>query len=171
MRIRSIAFIATLALTALASLPARAQDLYDVSVTNYTPIPAGATFVTDMNDNSELTSTAESALRQALSQRGLDYDTNGTIGFKIGTFRDVGGSPNSQASFDSSNTTFNFPLNSGDVKGASRVGRTYRITLNVYNRASGAVLSHGEVSDNGINFDPVGVTPTMVEELLQKVEF
>ena len=170
MRLSSIAFVAALAFAAFATLPARAQDLYDVSVTNYARIPAGATFVTDMNDNTELTSTAEGALREALSRRGLDYDVNGTIGFKIGTVREYG-TPNSGASFDSSNTTFNFPFNSGDVKGASRLGRVYRITVNVYNRASGAVLSHGEVTDTGVNFDPVGVTPTMVEELLQKVEF
>ena len=170
MRLRTTAFTALIALAAFATTPAKAQD-YNVSVTNYQPIPPGSSFVTDMNDNTELTATAESAMRKSLSQRGLNYDVNGTIGFKIGTFRDAGGSPNSQASFDSNTTTFNFPFNSGDVKGAPRLGRTYRITLNVYNRASGAVLSHGEVNDNGMNFDPVGSTPMMVEALLDKVEF
>ena len=170
MRLSSIAFIAALALTALATLPAHAQDLYDVSVTNYTRIPAGATFVTDMNDNTELTSTAESTLRQALSQRGLDYDTNGTIGFKIGTQRETR-SQNTQSAFDSSNTILYLNFNSGDVKGTPRIGNIYRITLNVYDRASGAVFARGDVTDTGINFDPVAVTPTMVEELLQKVQF
>jgi hypothetical protein len=170
MRLRIIASAAIIALATFATTQAKAQD-YNVSVTNYQPIPPGTTFVTDMNDNTELTATAESALRKSLAQRGLDYNVNGTIGFKIGTFRDPGGSPNTEASFDSSNTTFNFPFNSGDVKGAPRMGRTYRITLNVYNRASGAVLSHGEVNDNGMNFDPVASTPMMVEALLDKVEF
>ena len=170
MRLSSIAFIAGLAFAALATQPARAQGLYDVSVTNYTRVPVGATFVTDMNENTELTSTAEGALRQALSQRGLDYDVNGTVGFKIGTQRETR-SQNAQSAFDTSTSILVLNLNSGDVKGAPRIGNVYRITLNIYDRASGAVLARGDVTDTGINFDPVSVTPTMVEELLQKVEF
>jgi hypothetical protein len=170
MRVRIIALTALTALALFAGTPAKAQDTFTVSVTNYQRIPPGTTFVTDMNDNTELTSTAESALRKSLGLRGLDYDVNGTIGFKIGTVREYG-APNSGATFDSSNSTFNFPLNSGDVKGAPRLGRIYRITLNVYNRASGAVLSRGDVTDNEFDVDPNGVTPMMVEALLDKVEF
>jgi hypothetical protein len=170
MRLRIIAVIALSILALLASAPAKAQGAFTVSVTNYQRIPPGATFVTDLNDNTELTSTAESALRKSLALRGLDYDVNGTIGFKIGTVREYG-TPNSGATFDSSNSTFNFPLNSGDVKGSPRLGRIYRISLNVYDRASGAVLSRGDVTDNEFDIDPNGVTPTMVEALLDKVEF
>jgi hypothetical protein len=57
------------------------------------------------------------------------------------------------------------------VKGAPRLGRIYRISLNVYDRASGAVLSRGDVTDNAFDIDPNGVTPMMVEALLDKVEF
>ena len=170
MRLRVAALIALIALAAFATTPAKAQGAYNVSVTNYKAIPPGTTFVTDMNENTELTSTAEGALRQSLGQRGLKYDVNGTVGFKIGTVRETG-SPNSQAAFDSSNSTFNFPFNSGDVKGAPRIGRIYRITLNVYDRASGAVLSRGDVTDTGMTFDPVNETPGMVDALLDKVEF
>ena len=170
MRLRIIAVIALTVLALFASVPARAQDAFTVSVTNYQRIPPGATFVTDLNDNTELTRTAESALRKSLGLRGLDYDVNGTIGFKIGTVREYG-APNSGATFDSSNSTFNFPFNSGDVKGTQRLGRIYRISLNVYDRASGAVLSRGDVTDNEFNADPNGVTPMMVEALLDKVEF
>lgn len=170
MRLRIIAVIALTVLALLAGAPAKAQEAFTVSVTNYQRIPPGATFVTDLSDNTELTSTAESALRKSLGLRGLNYDVNGTIGFKIGTVREYG-TPNSTATFDSSNSTFNFPFNSGDVKGAPRLGRIYRISLNVYDRASGAVLSRGDVTDNEFDIDPNGVTPTMVEALLDKVEF
>jgi len=174
MRLRSLATIAIAAVmttvAALAAAPARAQTAYTVSVTNYQPIPAGATYVTDMNDNTELTATAEGALRNALDRLGLQYDVNGTLGFKIGAVRQYG-TANTSASFDSSNTTLNFPFNSGDVKGAPRVGRIFRISLNIYNRASGAVLSRGDVTDNTFDSDPVSVTPMMVQALLDKVEF
>ncbi len=170
MRLCRIALIALVAAGAFAGAPARAQGAYTVSVTNYQPIPAGASYVTDMNDNSELTATAESALRTALDRLGLQYDVNGSLGFKIGAVRQYG-TANTSASFDSSNTTLNLPFNSGDIKGAPRVGRIFRITLSVYNRASGAVLSQGEVSDNTFDSDPVSVTPMMVQALLDKVEF
>ena len=174
MRLRSLALIAIAAVlavpAALLAAPAQAQSPYTVSVTNYQPIPAGATYVTDMNENTELTATAESALRNALEKLGLQYDVNGTVGFKIGTVREYS-TPNTGASFDRSNTILNLPFNSGDVKGSPRVGRIYRITLNIFDRASGNVLSRGDVTDTSINTDPVATTPSMVQALLDKVEF
>ena len=170
MRLRSLALIAIAAVAAFVAAPAQAQSPYAVSVTNYQPIPAGATYVTDMNENTELTATAEGALRDALDKLGLHYDVSGTLGFKIGTVREYS-TPNTDASFDSSNTTLNFPFNSGDVKGNPRVGRIYRITLNIFDRASGTVLSRGDVTDTSFNTDPVATTPMMVQALLDKVEF
>jgi len=149
---------------------ARADEPYAVAVTNYEKIPAGATYVTDLNENTELTSNAEGLLKQALGKRGLDYDANGTIGFALGTARTVG-SRTPDAVFDSSNTILHLNFNSGDVKGAPRLEHSYRIALSVYDRASGRVLSRGVVTDDRPDADPFGVTGPMIEKLLDGMEF
>ena len=148
---------------------ARAQD-FDVAVTNYAKIPAAATYVTDLNENTELTSNAEGALKAALDKRGLEYDVNGSIGFKLGTVRTVGARA-PDAVFDSSNTILHLNFNSGDVKGTSRLGHSFRISLSVYDRGSGAVLARGDVTDNNPDADPIGVTAPMIEKLLNGMEF
>src|SRR5262249_14021062 len=112
-RMRTIAFISLMAAAAFAGAPATAQELYSVSVKNYQPVPAGATYVTDMNDNTELTAAADQALRDGLDRRGLHYDSNAALGFKIGTNRDYS-TPNAEASFDRRNSILNLMFNSGD---------------------------------------------------------
>lgn len=170
MRLPSIVLIAAVGLASLAGTTARAQSAYDLAVTNYAKIPAGARYVTDLNENTETTSTAEGALREALAKRGLTYDLDGTIGFKIGSQREVASSQ-AEAAFDPSNTILHLNLNSGDIKGTPRIGHIYRITLNVYDRGSGSVLARGDVTDHGVNADPSGVTPAMVEELVGGLTF
>lgn len=170
MRLHSIVFIAAVGLAWLASVNARAEGVFDVSVTNYTKIPAGARYVTDLNENTETTSTAETVLRDALAKRGLTYDPDGMIGFKIGTQREVATSQ-SEAAFDPSNTILHLNFNSGDIKGTPRIGHIYRITLNVYDRGSGNVLARGDVTDHRSDADPIGTTPAMVQELLDRLEF
>src|SRR5882724_11075620 len=103
MRLPSIVLIAAVGLASLAGTPACAQGAYDIAVTNYAKIPANARYVTDLNENTETTSAAEGALREALAKRGLTYDLDGTVGFKIGTQREVTTSQ-SEAAFDPSNT-------------------------------------------------------------------
>ena len=170
MRLPSIVLIAAVILVWLADAPARAQGAFDVSVTNYTKIPSGARYVTDLNENTETTNAAESALRDALAKRDLSYDLDGTIGFKIGTQHDVATSQ-SEAAFDPSNTILHLNFNSGDIKGTPRIGHIYRITLNVYDRGSGNVLARGDVTDHGLNADPIGTTPAMVQELVHGLDF
>jgi hypothetical protein len=170
MRLPTAIFTALLAAALLAGSPARAEDPYVVGVTNYAKIPAGATFVTDLNENTELTSNAEDTLKQSLEKRGLAYDVNGTIGFKIGTVHALGArSPD--AVFDSSNTILHLNFNSGDVKGTPRLGHIFRISLSVYDRGSGAVLAQGDVTDSDPAADPLGVTAPMIEKLLNGMEF
>jgi hypothetical protein len=170
---RSTALTGLLALALLAfaaAAPARAEGPLTVSVTNYDKIPAGATYVTDLNQNTELTSNAESLLREALAKRGLDYDLNGMLGFKIGTDH-TGGVRPPDAVFDSSNTVLHLNLNSGDVKGAPRLGHTYRVSLSIYDRASGHVLARGSASDDMPDADPFGVTKPMIEKILDGMQF
>ena len=150
--------------------PARAQDAFEASMANYAKIPAGATFVTDMNENTELTSNAESVLRQSLAKRGLTYDVDGKIGFKIGTYRTVG-ARTPDAVFDPSNTILHLNLNSGDVKGTPRLGHSFRIALTAYDRASGSVLAQGDVTDDQPDADSIAVTGPMIEKLLDRMEF
>src|ERR1700692_506469 len=113
MRLRSIVFTGVftglVGVVLLAAPLTRADDLYTVSVTNYEKIPAGTTYVTDLNENTELTSKAEGVLKKALANRGLDYDTNGRLGFAIGTARTVGG-PTPDAVLDSTNTILHLHL-------------------------------------------------------------
>jgi hypothetical protein len=175
MRLRSIVFssligIALVAGPGAALAPASAEDSMDASVTNYESIPAGATFVTDVSDNTELTSNAESVLRQALAKRGLNYDADGKIGFAIATAH-TGGSRTPDAVFDSSNTILHLSINSGDVKGAPRLGHVFRITLSAYDRASGRVLASGDVTDARPDADPLVVTGPMIEKLLDAMRF
>jgi hypothetical protein len=174
MRLRSIvftgAFTGLMGAALLACPLARADNPYDVAVTNYEKIPAGATYVTDLNENTELTSDAEGALKKALANRGLNYDNNGTLGFAIGTARTVG-ARTPDAVFDSSNTILHLNFNSGDVKGTPRLGHTFRITLQAYDRASGRVLARGSVTDDQPDADPIGVTGPMIEKLLDGMKF
>ncbi len=178
MRLRSIAFpgvftavLAGLMGVGLLAAPlARAEEPYAVSVTNYEKIPAGATYVTDLNENTELTSNAEGVLKKALANRGLNYDANGTLGFAIGTSRTVG-ARTPDAFFDSSNTILHLNFNSGDVKGTPRLGHSFRITLQAYDRASGRVLARGSVTDDQPDADPIGVTAPMIGKLLDGMEF
>ena len=174
MRLRSIVFTGVftglVGVVLLAAPLTRADDLYTVSVTNYEKIPAGTTYVTDLNENTELTSNAEGVLKKALANRGLDYDTNGRLGFAIGTARTVG-VPTPDAVFDSTNTILHLNLNSGDIKGTPRMGHSFRITLQAYDRASGRVLSRGFVTNDRPDADPLGVTAPMIEKLLGRMEF
>src|SRR5882672_859227 len=119
MRLRSIVFTGVftglVGVVLLAAPLARADDPYTVSVINYEKIPAGTTYVTDLNENTELTSNAEGALKKALANRGLDYDTNGRLGFVIGTPR-LASARTPDAVFDTTNTILHLNLNSGDIK-------------------------------------------------------
>ncbi len=175
MRLRSIALtglIGIALLTGAGSIlaPARADDSMNASVVNYEKIPAGATFVTDLNENTELTSNAESLLKQALAKRGLNYAANGTIGFAVGTARTVGSRP-PDGVFDPSNSVLHIMINSGDIKGAPRLGHSFRVTLTAYDRASGRVLSRGFVTDQQPEADPIAITGPMIEKLLDAMEF
>jgi hypothetical protein len=170
MRLSFAVFTALVTLGLAAGTPARAQDTYDVNMTNYAKIRAGTTYVTDLNENTELTSNAADKMRQALEKRGLEYDDNGSIGFKIGTERTVGARA-PDAVFDSSNTILHLNFNSGDVKGTSRLGHIFRISLSVYDRGSGAVLARGDVTNNQPDADPIGTTAPMIEALLDRLEF
>jgi hypothetical protein len=174
MRLRSIVFTGVftglVGAILLAAPLARADDLYTVSVTNYEKIPARTTYVTDLNENTELTSNAEGVLKKALANRGLDYDTNGRLGFVIGTAR-TASARTPDAVFGTTNTILHLNLNSGDIKGTPRMGHSFRITLQAYDRASGRVLSRGSVTNDQPDADPLDVTAPMIEKLLDRIEF
>jgi hypothetical protein len=75
------------------------------------------------------------------------------------------------AVFDTTNTILHLNLNSGDIKGTPRMGHSFRITLQTYDRASGRVLSRGSVTNDQPDADPLGVTAPMIEKLLGGMEF
>ena len=171
MRLLIFFFAVLLGLGLLYAAPARSDDdTFTITMANYEKIPAGASYVTDMTENTELTSNAENILQDLLARRGLAYDVDGKLGFKIGTTRAVS-SVVPDASFNPRNAILSLKLSNTYDKGTQRFGHIFRIALTVYDRASGHVLARGDVTDTQPDSDPLSVTAPMLEKLLNGMEF
>jgi hypothetical protein len=160
-----------------ASAQAQAGDPLQMAVVSYGKIPAGAGFQTELADNSELEGQVEERLKTALSDRGLKPAADGNLVISIAADR-TGGSTNlSVGSGQQSNAQVNINIDTGQNallgggnQPPSKIGRAYRITLAIYDKATGRYVWRAEVSDRNPDVDPTAATPAMVEKLVNALQ-
>lgn len=149
-----------------------------LAVVSYGKIPAGAAFQTELVENSELASQVETHLKKALTDRG--FSPAADAGLVISIAADRTGGPTSLSVSNgqqSSNAQVNINIDTGQNKllgGAtqptSKIGRAYRITLAIYDRATGHYVWRAEITDNNPDVDPAAATEPMVEKLASVLE-
>ena len=177
---RQLALLAAALLAALIA-GARAEDAMQIAVVSYGKIPAGAGFQTELVENSELASRVESHLKKALADRG--FSSTADAGLVISIAADRTGGPtklsvgDGQQSSASANAQVNVNIDTsqskllgGSAEPATKIGRAYRITLAIYDRATGRYVWRAEITDNKPDVDPVAATGPMVERLASALE-
>jgi len=179
---RQMALLAASLLVALSAAgSARAAgDSMQMAVVSYGKIPAGAGFQTELVDNSELASQVEARLKTVLSDRGFNFP--GDAGLVISIAADRTGGPTNlsvgnQQGGASANAQVNINIDTsqskllgGSSEPASKIGRAYRITLAIYDRANGRYVWRGEITDSKPDVDPAAATEPMVEKLASALE-
>ncbi|HVY99527.1 MAG TPA: hypothetical protein VHA35_08505 [Dongiaceae bacterium] len=156
-----------------AAAPAPAAQVQAVA---YAPIPAGAQFETQMNDDSELNQEALDLVNQALAGRGYGVDDAAPLVMVVETdlvrgqkqddplgqvYADNDGAK-AQARLFSTNQ--NSLLNPQQPIGSA--DRLYRISLSVYDRASGLYVWRGSVMRNDPELDVNKASNEMVAALI-----
>ena len=172
---------ATLLVAHFAAAAAQAEDAMQMAVVSYGKIPAGAGFQTELVENSELASQVETRLKKALTDRG--FNPAADAGLVISIAADRTGGPtslsvsNDQQSSASANAQVNINIDTsqsellgGSAEPATKIGRAYRITLAIYDRATGHYVWRAEITDNKPDVDPAAATGPMVERLASALE-
>ncbi len=161
----------------LVASAAHADDPTALAVVGYGTIPAGAGFQTELVENSELTSRVDDSLKKALGQRGFHYTPDAGLVISIAADRTGGASKLSVGNGQQSNAQVSINIDTGQNKllgggtqPTSKIARAYRITLAIYDRASGHYLWRAEITDNKPDVDPVAATDPMVEKLVNALE-
>jgi hypothetical protein len=155
---------------------AAAAPAAQVQAVAYAPIPAGAQFETQMNDDSELNQEALDLVNQALAGRGYGVDDAAPLVMVVETdlvrgqkqddplgqvYADNDGAK-AQARLFSTNQ--NSLLNPQQPIGSA--DRLYRISLSVYDRASGLYVWRGSVMRNDPELDVNKASNEMVAALI-----
>lgn len=161
---------------AAASTPAKRPE---VTATAYGPIPPGARFETQVNDDSELNQEALERVNAELTGRG--YGVAGDAGLVMvieanlvrGQKQD---DPLGQAHADNNgaevqarlfSSTQNSLLNPKPTVGSA--DRIFRINLSVYDRANGLYVWRGSATRNNPDVDVSQASNEMIAELIRAV--
>src|SRR5260221_9931453 len=172
-----LAMTAALFVSAVASGGALADDPMQIAIVSYGKIAAGSAFQTELVDNSELAGKVETHLTKALSDRGFTPATDGALVISIAADR-TGGSTNlSVGSGQQSNAQVNINIDTGQsellggsTQPATKIERAYRITLAIYDKATGRYVWRAEITDTKPGVDPVAATGPMVEKLANALD-
>lgn len=161
----------------LAAAKPRAEDSMQLAVVSYGGIPAGADFQTELVENSELASHVEANLKKALSERGFNSTADAGLVISIAADRTGGPTNQSVGSSQQSNAQVNINIDTsqsqllgGSTQPVTKIGRAYRITLAIYDRATGRYVWRAEITDNKPDVDPAAATAPMVEKLMAALE-
>ena len=172
-----IAMTAALFMSAVASTAAQAGDPMQIAVVSYGKIPAGSAFQTELVDNSELASQVETHLKKALSDRGFTPAGDGGLVISIAADRTGGPTNLSVGSGQQSNAQVNINIDTsqnqllgGGTQPTTKIARAYRITLAIYDKATGRYVWRAEITDTKPDVDPTAATGPMVEKLVSALE-
>ena len=168
---------AALPLFLSATAVALAEDPMQIAVVSYGKIPAGTAFRTELTDNTELATQVETSLKKALGNRGFTAADEAPYVISIAADR-TGGSTNlSVGSGQQSNAQVNINIDTGQNKllgggsqPAEKIEKAYRITLGIYEKATGRYVWRAEITDSKPDVDPTAATGTMVEKLASALE-
>jgi hypothetical protein len=147
-----------------------------VQAVSYAPIPPGAQFETQMNDDSELDQEALDLVNRALAGRGYAVDSAAPLVMVVETDLVRGqkqDDPLGQAYADNNGakvTARLFSSNGNSIlhpqQTIGSADRLYRISLSVYNRASGLYVWRGSVMRNDPELDVNKASNEMVSALI-----
>jgi hypothetical protein len=173
----AMSMTAALLMTLGATAIARADDAMSLAVVSYGKIPAGASFQTELVDNSELASQVETRLTRALSDRGFNPSTDAGLVISIAADRTGGPTNLSVGNGQQSNAQVNINIDTGQnqllgdsTQLPTKIGRAYRITLAIYDKATGRYVWRAEITDAKPDVDPTAATGPMVEKLASALE-
>ena len=115
--------------------------------------PAAA-FQTELADNTELATQVETSLKKALGNRGFTAADDAPYVISIAADRTGGATNLSVGSGQQSNAQVNINIDTGQNKllGGStqapeKIARAYRITLAIYDKATGRYVWRAEITD------------------------
>ena len=170
----ALMLMATAALgTTAMGAAARAEDPTRLAVVSYGNIPAGASFETELFQNTEISNHVASTLKETLTAHGFRYDPDGR-GLVFSINADPTGRGDSDQALgitDQSNGQVHITIDTSDTdKKPDAVARGYRITLGVYERQSGRYVWRAEINDLKPDADPMAATKPMVEKLVMALE-
>ena len=179
--VRDSVIAATLLLAALATAEAQsaanqAETPKTVQAVAYAPIAPGAQFETQMNNDSELDQEALDLVNQALVGRGYAVDNAAPLVMVVETALVRGqrqDDPLGQAYADNNGAKVQarlFSSNGNSVlhpqQPIGSADRLYRISLSVYNRASGLYIWRGSIMRNDPELDVNKASNEMVSALI-----
>lgn len=148
-----------------------------LAVVSYGNMPAGADFQTELVENSELAGRVEASVKSALGERGFNSTADAGLVISIAVDR-AGGTTNLPVgNGQQSNAQVNIDIDTGQNKllgggtqPIGKIGHAYRITLAIYDRATGRYVWRAEIADKNPDVDPAVATEPMVEKLVSALE-
>jgi hypothetical protein len=156
---------------------ALAEDPMQIAVVSYGKIPAGTAFRTELTDNTELATQVETSLKKALGNRGFTAADEAPYVISITADRAGGATNLSVGSGQQSNAQVNINIDTGQNKllgggtqPTEKIEKAYRITLGIYEKATGRYVWRAEITDSKPDVDPTAATGPMVEKLASALE-
>jgi hypothetical protein len=172
MRLGVAAALMLMATGAMATA-AWADDPMRLAVVSYGKIPAGASFETELFQNTEISNHVASTLKDALTAHGFRYEPDGR-GLVFAINADPTGRGESDQALgitDQSNGQVHITIDTNDTgQSTDTIARGYRITLGIYERESGRYVWRAEINDLKPDADPMKATKPMVEKLVTALE-
>jgi len=172
MRLGVAAALMVMATGAMATA-AWADDPMRLAVVSYGKIPAGASFETELFQNTEISNHVASTLKDALTAHGFRYEPDGR-GLVFAINADPTGRGESDQALgitDQNNGQVHITIDTNDTgQSTDTIARGYRITLGIYERESGRYVWRAEINDLKPDADPMTATKPMVEKLVTALE-
>jgi hypothetical protein len=159
--------------TGAMTTAAWADDPMRLAVVSYGKIPAGASFETELFQNTEISNHVASTLKDTLTAHGFRYEPDGR-GLVFAINADPTGRGESDQALgitDQNNGQVHITIDTNDTgQSTDTIARGYRITLGIYERESGRYVWRGEINDLKPDADPMTATKPMVEKLVTALE-
>jgi hypothetical protein len=172
MRLEVAAALMLMATGAMATA-AWADDPMRLAVVSYGKIPAGASFETELFQNTEISNHVASTLKDTLTAHGFRYEPDGR-GLVFAINADPTGRGESDQALgitDQNNGQVHITIDTNDTgQSTDTIARGYRITLGIYERESGRYVWRAEINDLKPDADPMTATKPMVEKLVTALE-
>jgi hypothetical protein len=159
--------------TGAVATAAWADDPMRLAVVSYGKIPAGASFETELFQNTEISNHVASTLKDTLTAHGFRYEPDGR-GLVFAINADPTGRGESDQALgitDQNNGQVHITIDTNDTgQSTDTIARGYRITLGIYERESGRYVWRAEINDLKPDADPMTATKPMVEKLVTALE-